>query len=69
MSSLKCGWENLLYYLKRALWAAAARPFLVADPRTVGARPHRNACQLHGLTGQWTHLSRACPADGASTGR
>jgi hypothetical protein len=21
---------------------------------------------LHGLTGQWTHFSRACPADGAS---
>ena len=28
------------------------------------ARPHRNACQLRGLTGQWTHVSRACPADG-----
>ena len=28
------------------------------------ARPHRNACQLHDLTGQWTHLSRACPPDG-----
>ena len=30
------------------------------------ARPHRNACRLHGLTGQWTHFSRACPADRAS---
>jgi hypothetical protein len=48
-----------------ALRAAAARPSSVAE---LGrrARPHRNACRLHDLTGQWTHFSRACPADGAS---
>jgi hypothetical protein len=43
-----------------ALRAAAARPPSVAEPGR-RARPHRNACQLYGLTGQWTHFSRACP--------
>ena len=28
--------------------------------------PLRHAGRLHGLTGQWTHFSGACPADGAS---
>jgi hypothetical protein len=48
---------------------ACGRP-LRGHPRSPNpgrrARPHRNACRLHGLTGQWTHFSRACPADGAS---
>jgi hypothetical protein len=48
-----------------ALRAAAARPSSVAKPRTAGA-PASHTCRLHGLTGQWTHFSRACPTDGAS---
>jgi hypothetical protein len=44
-----------------ALRAAAARPSSSAEPRTAGASAsQRNTCRLHGLTGQWTHFSRAC---------
>jgi hypothetical protein len=39
------------------------RPSSAAEPGR-RARPHRNACRLHDLTGQWTHFSRACPVDG-----
>jgi hypothetical protein len=42
-------------YTSGALQAAAARPSSVAEPGR-RARPHRNACRLHGLTGQWTHF-------------